>query len=88
MGALIDEMTKAGVLHATGALEGTKKGARVRYQGRRRTVIDGPFTESKELVAGYAILELPSLAAAIEWTERFGEIVKVNEIEIRQMQEW
>jgi hypothetical protein len=88
MGALIDEMTKAGVLQATGGLDGTEKGARIRFDGAKRTVIDGPFAESKELVAGYAIVELPSKAAAIAWAMRFGEVVKVNEIEIRQMPEW
>jgi hypothetical protein len=51
-------------------------------------VLDGPFAESKELVAGYAVLELPSMAAAIEWGTRFGEVVKVNEVEVRQMPEW
>jgi hypothetical protein len=85
MNALIDEMTKAGVLEATGGLASTKKGARLRYSGGKHTVIDGPFTESKELVAGYAICELPSKAAAIEFAKRFGDVVKVNEIEIRQM---
>ena len=85
MGALIDEMTKAGVLQATGGLASTRKGARIRYEGAKRTVIDGPFAESKELIAGYAIVELPSIAAAIELTKRFGEVVKVNEIEVRQM---
>lgn len=85
--ALIDEMTKAGVLQATGGLASTKKGARIRYQGGKHSVMDGPFTESKELVAGYAILELPSKAAAIEWAIRFGEVVKVNEVEVRQMSE-
>ena len=88
MGALIDEMTKAGVLQATGGLGSTKKGARIRYRGGKHTVIDGPFTESKELVAGYAIVDLPSKAAAIAWAVRFGEIVQVNEVEIRQMPEW
>lgn len=88
MGALIEEMTKAGVLEATGGLASTKKGARVRFAGGKRTVIDGPFTESKELIAGYAILDLPSKAAAIEWAVRFGEIVKVNEVEVRQTAEW
>jgi hypothetical protein len=85
MGALVEEMTKAGVLEATGGLASTRKGARIRYQGSKRTVIDGPFTESKELIAGYAIVELLSKDAAVEWTKRFGEVVKVNEIEIRQM---
>jgi hypothetical protein len=88
MGALIDEMTKAGVLEATGGLASTKKGARIRFDGGKRTVIDGPFAESKELVAGYAILDLPSKAAAIAWGMRFGDVVKVNEVEVRQMPEW
>lgn len=88
MGALVDEMTKAGVLQATGGLASTKKGARIRYEGGKRTVIDGPFAESKELIAGYAILDLPSKAAAIDLAMRFGEIVKVNEVEVRQMSEW
>jgi hypothetical protein len=89
MGALIDEMTKAGVLQATGGLASTGKGARVRWEGpnRKVKVIDGPFAESKELVAGYAILDLPSKAAAIEWATRFGEVVKVNEVEVRQIPE-
>jgi hypothetical protein len=85
MGALIDEMTKAGVLQATGGLAGTNKGARIHFKGGKHTVTDGPFAESKELVAGYAILELPSKEAAIEWAIRFGDVVKVNEIDVRQM---
>jgi hypothetical protein len=88
MGALIEEMTKSGVLQATGGLDSTRKGARIRYDGGKRTVIDGPFAESKELVAGYAIIDVPSKAAAIEWSMRFGDVVKVNEIEVRQMPEW
>ncbi len=88
MGALIEEMSKAGVLQSTGGLAGTKLGARIRFEGSKRTVIDGPFAESKELVAGYALLDLPSKADAIEWALRFGEIVKVNEVEVRQVPEW
>jgi hypothetical protein len=87
MRALVDEMTNAGALQATGGLASTKKGARIRYEGRKPTMIDGPFAESKELIAGYAILDLPSKAAAIEWALRFGDIVKVNEIDVRQMPE-
>ena len=85
MGALIAEMTSAGVLLATGGLSGTRHGARIRYDGGKRNVLDGPFAESKELVAGYAIIDVPSKAAAIEWALRFGEVVKVNEIEVRQV---
>jgi len=88
MAALIDEMTKAGVLQATAGLAGTKKGARIRFQGGESTIIDGPFAESKELIAGYAIFELPSRAEAIEWATRFGQIVKVNEVEVREMVGW
>jgi hypothetical protein len=85
MAALIDEMTKAGVLQAMGGLATTKQGARIRFEAGKHTVIDGPFAESKELVAGYAIFELPSKAAAIEWAIRFGDIVKVNEVDVREL---
>ncbi len=76
------------MLQATGGLARTKQGARVRFKAGKHTVIDGPFAESKELVAGYAILNLPSKSAAIEWGVRFGEIVRVNEVEIRELPEW
>jgi hypothetical protein len=85
MGALIQEMSERGVLQATGGLEGSELGARIRYEGGKRRVIDGPFTETKELIAGYAILDLPSKAAAIDWAIRFGDIVRVNEVEVRQV---
>lgn len=85
VGALIEEMTKAGVLQATGGLASTKKGARIRFDGGKHTVIDGPFTESKELIAGYAILDLPSKEEAIKWSVRFGDVVKVHEVDVRQM---
>jgi hypothetical protein len=88
MGALIGEMTAAGVLEATNGLASTKKGARIRFSAGKHTVIDGPFTETKELVAGFAILKLPSLAAAIEWGIRFGHVVKVDEVEVRQVPVW
>ena len=85
MTALIAEMTQAGVLEAVGGLASTKLGARIRYSDGKPTIIDGPFAESKELIAGYAIFDLPSKAAAIDWALRFGDIVKVNEIDVRQM---
>ena len=88
MGALVEEMKKAGVLEATDGLTSTQQGARIHYKGGKRTVTDGPFTESKELIAGYAILDVPSKAEAIEWATRFGDIVKVNEVEVRQMPVW
>lgn len=85
MGALIDEMTRAGVLQGAGGLRSTKHGARIRFEGKKRTIIDGPFAESKELIAGYAIMDLPSKEVAIEWATRFGEIVRVNEVDIREL---
>lgn len=88
MGVLIDEMVKAGVMEDTGGLASTKKGARIFFDGGKRTVIDGPFAESKEYVAGYAIIEVPSKAAAIEWATGFGKVTKVHEVEVRQIPEW
>jgi hypothetical protein len=87
MGALVEEMNAAGVLEATGALASTRKGTRLHFAGGRRTVIDGPFTESKELIAGYSMLALPSKEAAIEWAIRLAECVGVTEIDVRQMQD-
>ncbi|MEZ4362707.1 MAG: YciI family protein [Kofleriaceae bacterium] len=83
--AIFDEMTRAGVLLTRGDLASTKRGARVRLAGGKATVIDGPFTESKELIAGYAIFELPSKAEAIDWAIRFAKIVKVREIDVREL---
>jgi len=85
VGALIEEMTKAGVLQATGGLASTKKGARIQFVGGKHAVTDGPFAESKELIAGYAILDLPSKEEAIHWAVRFGDIVKVREVDVRLM---
>ncbi len=85
LGALVDRMSRAGVLQGSAALAETKKGARLRFEGSKRTVIDGPFAESKELVAGYAILELPSKAAALEWARDFGDVVKVEEVDVREI---
>ncbi|WP_338868593.1 YciI family protein [Myxococcus stipitatus] len=82
---LLDEMTRLGVLQVSGELASTRRGARIHFEGAAHNVIDGPFAESKELVAGYAILDLPSKAEAVEWSVRFGDVVKVREIEVRQL---
>jgi hypothetical protein len=74
MGAFFEEGTKAGVILAGEGLHPSSKGARVRYSGAKRTVIDGPFAETKELVAGYAMLQFASRAEALEWTKRFVEV--------------
>lgn len=74
MGAFMEEGIKAGVFLSGEGLQPSAKGARVRYSGKNRMVIDGPFTETKELIAGYAILQFGSKAEAIEWTKRFVEV--------------
>jgi hypothetical protein len=66
-------------------LEPTSKGARVRLAGGKVTVTDGPFTETKEVVASYALLETKSLAEAIEWTARFLQVLGEGECEIRPL---
>ena len=86
MGKFNEELVKAGIMLAGEGLQPTSKGARVRFSGNKRTVIDGPFTESKELIAGFWLWEVKSLDEAIEWVKRCpnphpGE----SEIEIRQV---
>ena len=87
MGNLIEEMTKAGVLLATEGCLPSAKGARVRYKGGKFTVIDGPFTETKELIAGFALFQVKSKEEAVEWTKRFLEVAGEGESEIRQLYE-
>ena len=74
MGEFVAESFKSGVLKDTAGLKPTAEGFRVRLSKKRLTVTDGPFTESKELIAGYAILQFASKAEAIEWTKRFVEV--------------
>src|SRR5687767_11893814 len=72
MGKLIEEMTKAGVLLATEGCEPSSRGARVAIEpGGKFTVTDGPFPETKELIAGFAMIQVKSRAEAIEWGKRF-----------------
>src|SRR6266508_6880789 len=65
-----EELQRAGVLLDLGGLTPTSRGVRVLYKGSKRTVIDGPFAEAKEMVAGYSLLEVKTLAEAIEWAKR------------------
>lgn len=91
MGAFFEEGLKSGVILSGEGLQPSSKGTRVRYSGSKRTVIDGPFAESKELIAGYAIIQAKSRQEAIEWTKRFVEVDAPgryrheSECEIRQM---
>jgi hypothetical protein len=70
MGKFNEELVKAGVMLTGVGLQASSKGARVRFSGEKRTVIDGPFAETKELVAGFWIWQCKSLAEAIEWVKR------------------
>ena len=85
MGTFIEEITKAGVLVATDGLQPTSKGKRVRLSGGKVTVTDGPFTETKELIASYALFEVKSMAEAVEWTTRFLKVLGRGECEIRPL---
>jgi hypothetical protein len=82
------ELAKAGALLDATGLQPSSKGFRVKYSGAKRTVVDGPFTETKELVAGYTLIQVKSKAEAIEWAKRFpnphGE-GSDSEIEVRQL---
>src|SRR5687768_6149733 len=70
MGQYNEELVKAGIMQAGEGLQSSAKGARVKFSGKNRTVEDGPFAETKELVAGYWIWKCKSLAEAIEWVKR------------------
>jgi len=83
LAALLDELKRDDVLLSSATLLPSSTGARSRRAGGKRTWTDGPFTESKELVAGYSIVELPSLEYAKTWADRYGEILVDNEIDIR-----
>jgi hypothetical protein len=86
MGKYNEELVKAGVMLAGEGLQPSSKGARVRFSGNKRTVIDGPFTETKELVAGFWLWQVKSLAEAIEWVKRCpNPMPGESEIEIRQV---
>jgi len=83
MGKYNEELVKAGVLLAAEGLHASAKGARVRFSGAKRTVIDGPFTEAKELIAGFWLIQAKSKEEAIEWAKRVP--FEESEIEVRQV---
>lgn len=82
MGNYNEELTKAGILIDCDGLQPSSKGARVRFSGEKRTVIDGPFAETKELIAGYWIWEVKSKEEAIEWVKRCPNSMPGTEAEI------
>ena len=87
MGKYNEELVKAGVMLAGEGLQASSKGARVRFSGSKRTVVDGPFPEAKELIAGYWLFQVKSLEEAIEWVKRCPNPMpnQESEIEIRQV---
>ena len=88
MGKFNEEMVKAGVMLAGEGLQASSKGARVKFKGGKPTVVDGPFAETKELIAGFWLIQVKSKAEAIEWASRspapHGPNVE-SEIEVRQI---
>jgi hypothetical protein len=85
MGAYMEAMSKAGVLLSGEGLQPSAKGTRVKLSGGRPTVIDGPFAETKELVAGFCIIQTKSRQEAIDWVKRWPPLDGDVEIEIRQI---
>lgn len=86
MGKYNEELIKAGVLLDGSGLRPSSKGARIRFSGAKKTIIDGPFTETKELIAGYWILQVKSWEEALEWAKRIPALHEGGdgEVEIRQ----
>jgi hypothetical protein len=88
MGKFNEELVKAGVLLAAEGLHASSKGKRMRFSGAKRTVIDGPFAESKELIAGFWLWQVRSMEEAIEWLKRSpNPHLEESEVEIRQVME-
>jgi hypothetical protein len=88
MGNYNEELVKAGVMLAGEGLQPSSKGARVKFSGAKRNVIDGPFTETKELIAGFWLIQVKSLDEAIEWVKRCPNPLEGDaEIEIRRLYE-
>src|SRR3954471_7610817 len=84
MGKFNEELVKAGVMLAGEGLQPSSKGKRVRFSGRTRTVVDGPFTETKELIAGFWLWQVRSMEEAVEWVKRCpNPMPSESEIEIR-----
>jgi hypothetical protein len=87
MGQFIEEVSKAGILLATEGCLPSSKGARVRQTAGKHTVTDGPFTETKEIIGGFALFEVKSKDEVIEWTKRFLKVAGDGEVEIRELYE-
>jgi hypothetical protein len=88
MGKYNEELVKAGILLAGEGLKPSSQGKRVRISGSKRTVIDGPFAEAKELIAGYSIWQVRSMEEAVEWVKRCPNLPGESDVEIRPVFEW
>ena len=91
LAAYRDQLVRAGVLLDAAGLQPSAKGWRIRCAGTKRTVIDGPFANTRELIAGYILIQAQSKAEALEWSRRFPNPVfdgQEGEIEVRQLVEW
>jgi hypothetical protein len=80
------QLVDAGLMLAAEGLHPSSKGARIRYEGKKRTVTDGPFAETKELIAGFWLLDIPSWEEALEWARKVP--FEDGEVELRQIAEW
>ena len=87
MGKLMEESAREGVLLAAEGVHPSSRGARLSFAGGKRTITDGPFAEAKELIAGFAVLQVDSKEEAIEWATRFADVIGDVEIEVRQVVE-
>jgi hypothetical protein len=85
MDGFVEEATKAGILLATGGLAPVNEGIKVSYLDGQYTVLDGPFTEAKELVGGWALMECRDKDEAVEWTKRFLAVVGYGDVTIREV---
>ena len=83
MGAFVEGAVKAGVIVATGGIAPTAEGAKVTLNDGEFTVVDGPFTEAKELVGGWALMECRDMDEAVEWTKRFLSVLGAGECRVR-----
>lgn len=88
MGNYNEELMKAGILLAGEGLKPSSQGKRVKFSGSKRTVIDGPFAEAKELIAGYSIWQVRSMEEAVEWVKRCPNLPGECDVEIRPLFEW
>ena len=85
MGKYNEQLVKAGIVLDFGGLLPTSRGKRVRFEGDKRTVIDGPFTEAKEVIAGFMIWQVRSMEEAVEWVKRGPNSPEASEVEIRPL---